>query len=61
MNSKIKTYILLFAASLFIAACGNSGHEEEGHEHEMVKHPNTMNTEKGMKKKSTFPNNSFNR
>jgi len=33
MNSKIKTYILLFAASLFIAACGNSGHEEEGHEH----------------------------
>jgi cobalt-zinc-cadmium efflux system membrane fusion protein len=34
MNSKIKTYILLFAASLFIAACGNSGHEEEGHEHE---------------------------
>lgn len=34
MNSKIKTYILLFAASLFIAACGNSGHEEEGHEYE---------------------------
>jgi cobalt-zinc-cadmium efflux system membrane fusion protein len=34
MNSKIKTYILLFAASLFIASCGNSGHEEEGHEHE---------------------------
>lgn len=33
MNSKIKTYILLFAASLFIAACGNSG-QEEGHEHE---------------------------
>lgn len=34
MNSKIKTYILLFAASLFLAACGNSGHNEEGHEHE---------------------------
>ena len=31
MNSKIKTYILLCAASLFIAACGNSGHEEEVH------------------------------
>lgn len=34
MNSKIKTYILLFSASLFLAACGNSGHNEEGHEHE---------------------------
>ena len=34
MKSNIKTYILLFAASLFIAACGNSGHNEEGHEHE---------------------------
>ena len=33
MNSKIKTYILLFAASLFIVACGNSGHKEEEHEH----------------------------
>lgn len=34
MNLKIKTYILLFAASLFLAACGNSGHNEERHEHE---------------------------
>lgn len=34
MNSKIKIYILLFAASLFIVSCGDSGHKEEGHEHE---------------------------
>jgi cobalt-zinc-cadmium efflux system membrane fusion protein len=33
MNSKIKTYILLFATSS-LAACGNSGHNEEGHEHQ---------------------------
>ena len=33
MNSKIKTYILLFAVSLFVVACGDSGHNEEGHEH----------------------------
>lgn len=33
MKTKIKTYVLLFAASLFITACGDSGHNEEGHEH----------------------------
>ena len=33
MNSNIKTYILVFAASFFVGACGDSGHEEEGHEH----------------------------
>ena len=33
MNSKIKTYFLLFAASLFIVACGISEPEEERHEH----------------------------
>ncbi len=31
MKSNIKTYILLFAASLFVVACGDSGHNEEGH------------------------------
>lgn len=34
MKTNIKTYILLLAASLFLAACDNSGHNEEGHEHE---------------------------
>ncbi len=34
MKTNIKTYILLLAAGLFLAACGNSGHNEEGHEHE---------------------------
>lgn len=33
MKSNIKTYILLFAVSLFVVACGDSGHNEEGHEH----------------------------
>ena len=33
MKTNIKTYILLFAASLFIAACTNSGQNEEGHKH----------------------------
>ena len=33
MKTKTKTYILLFAAILFIASCGDSGHDEEGHEH----------------------------
>ena len=34
MKTNIKTYILLLSAGLFLAACGNSGHNEEGHEHE---------------------------
>ncbi|MCO4819377.1 MAG: efflux RND transporter periplasmic adaptor subunit [Bacteroidetes bacterium] len=33
MNLKIKTYMLLFAASLFITSCGDSGHNEDGHDH----------------------------
>ena len=32
MNSKIKTYILLFAASLFIVSCGK--HDEDEHKHQ---------------------------
>ncbi|MBR9831370.1 efflux RND transporter periplasmic adaptor subunit [bacterium] len=32
MKTNIKTYTLLLAAGLFLAACGNSGHNENGHE-----------------------------
>ena len=34
MKTYIKTYILLLTSCLFLAACGNSGHNQEGHEHE---------------------------
>ncbi len=33
-TNNIKRYILLLTASLFLTACGNSGHNEEGHDHE---------------------------
>lgn len=33
MKSNIRLFILLLAASLFTLSCGDSGHNEEGHEH----------------------------